>query len=334
MVVFGVRRKKNQKKHCGLKNSSYLCSVKTYHVTYNNVPNTCGGLSLTKDNKHSHNKKYSHNNKFSHTHRHTTYKDTPNPTEESVLSFSIPVAISLLKNASYKQAKALAFVALVRAHEHVTNKRQSYTVNQLHVLTGCHSKTIEQRLITLNAMGLLSYDENGKILIRTIRSKHKGMNLVTTISLCKKALKKAEQEILSVRIINKLNQITYFRNVLTRYHEIKNAQKAKRGDLKELKTLKRWLRGHCNMNYEKEEFKERGWSYIKIAEYLGTSIRKAFDTINYAINNNFITKKVKVFCMVYCDSAQLYYMPNTFNYNKRIYRVFSNRYTVKTDMVI
>ena len=95
-----------------------------------------------------------------HTQQTTlSYKGTADYQDGSTLSFSVPIAYKRLINLSYKQAKALAFLCLVRGYEQLTNNRCSYTVNSLHQLTGVHAKTIEERIVTLEKMGLIAmYD--------------------------------------------------------------------------------------------------------------------------------------------------------------------------------
>ena len=207
---------------------------------------------MTKDKTHS------------HFNRHTHYMGDADYQDGITFSFSIPVSIKVLKDLSKKGAKAVAFVALVRAYEHLTNKRQAYTINQLHELTKVHTVTIVERLQTLEKMNLIAHDENGKILFLTIKSKHKGRNLTAIIKVGKKTLKRAENEIMSLRIVNRLRQINHYRDVLTRYHELRNSKKCFKGMTDEFKKLKRWLRGHCNTDYDNKEFVGRGWCYKNI----------------------------------------------------------------------
>lgn len=142
----------------------------------------------------------------SHTSRHTIHKESSDCTVASEDSsvFYVPITYKAITNISYKEAKALAFLCLVRAYEQVDNKRGAYTINSLHELTGVHAKTIEGRIDTLNEMGLIGYNEIGKILIKKAKAKHKKHNTTIKIRLDGNALKNAEDAILSARIVNKL----------------------------------------------------------------------------------------------------------------------------------
>ena len=163
----------------------------------NNEISTCGGRSL-----HIHGEDFElHTN-----HRHTTHKESSDANEHSEDSsvFYVPITYKAITNITYNEAKALAFLCLIRAYEQKTNSRGAHTINSLHELTGVHAKTIEDRIDTLNKMNLIGYNEVGKILIKKAKAKHPKHNTILKIRLDENALKNAEDAVLAARIVNKL----------------------------------------------------------------------------------------------------------------------------------
>ena len=262
-----------------------------------------------------------------------SYKGTADYQDGSTLSFSVPIAYKRLINLSYKQAKALAFLCLVRAYEQMTNNRCSYTINSLHYLTGVHAKTIEERIVTLEKMDLVEYDSKHRIVIRSAKAKHRDHNTAITIQLTideqksrRNDLKHAETELLTARVVNKLKQINFHRDALNRYHEIKNSDKPRRGMLDEFKKLKRWLREHCKRNYDESNFKDFGWSFKSIADYLGTSLAKAFSIIKYAIENKVITKRKRFKVMKIYEYSTTDYIDHTYTSKGMMFKMYANSY--------
>lgn len=248
----------------------------------------------------------------------------------STLSFSIPIAYKRLLNLSKKETLALAFHSLVRAREQLTNKRCSYTINSLHNLTGVHAKTIESRLITLEKMGLVDYDEKHRIVLRSAKAKHRDHNTTITIQLTDKPLKTIERAVFAARVVNKLKQIKFHRDALNRYHEIKDDNHPKRGMLDEFKKLKRWLREHCKRNYDEQRFVDYGWSFKRIAEYLGTSIMNAVDVVKYALSNGLITKKKRMKVMKIYEYSTTDYTPHTYISKGIMFKMYANSYGINS----
>lgn len=288
---------------------------------YYQLRSSCGGRSLTE------------NLTVPQSSRHTLHKGTADYQDGSTLSFSIPIAYKRLLNLSKKETLALAFHSLVRAREQLTNKRCSYTINSLHNLTGVHAKTIESRLITLEKMGLVDYDEKHRIVLRSAKAKHRDHNTTITIQLTidgqksrRNDIKHAETELLTARIVNKLKQINFHRDALNRYHEIKNSDKPRRGMLDEFKKLKRWLREHCKRNYDESNFTDFGWSFKSIADYLGTSLAKAFSIIKYAIEKKVITKRKRYKVMKIYEYSTTDYIDHTFTSKGMMFKMYANSY--------
>lgn len=302
----------------------YFCGVLQSCSTYNCLPSSCGGRSQTKSPT------------VTHLYRHTPHRESSadaNHSEDSPL-FYIPIAYKRLQHLSKKESLALAFHSLVRAHEQLTNKRCSYTINSLHKLTGVHAKTIESRLMILEKMGLVDYDEKHKIVLTSAKAKHREHNTTITIQLTDKPLKTVERAVFAARVVNKLKQIKFHRDALNRYHEIKDAKHPKKGMLEEFKKLKRWLREHCKRNYDEQRFVDYGWSFKKIAEYLGTSIMNAVDVVKYAISNGLITRKKRMKVVKIYEHSTTEYTPHTYISNGIMFKMFANSYDIKPAGVI
>lgn len=283
---------------------------------YNCLHTSCGGRSQKKSQTES------------HFNRHTPYKGTADYQDGSTLSFSVPIAYKRLMNISKKESLALAFHSLVRAHEQQNNRRCSYTINSLHNLTGVHAKTIESRLLTLENMELVEYDEKHRIVLKSAKAKHRDHNTTITIQLTHKPLKTAEKAVFAARVVNKLKQINFHRDALNRYHEIKDAKHPRKGMLEEFKKLKRWLREHCKRNYDEQRFVDYGWSFKKIAEYLGTSIMNAVDVIKYALSNGLITRKKRMKVMKIYEYSTTDYIPHTYTSKGIMFKIYANSYCI------
>jgi fructose-1,6-bisphosphatase len=106
-----------------------------------------------------------------------------------------------------------------------------------------------------------------------------------------------------------------------------------RGSLKEIKSLKNWLREHCKQDYRTHSFVNYGWSYKSIATYLGISIAKAVEVIKYAVENQFITKKNNFMFMKLSHCAQIDYIQHTFSYHGYSYKVWANTYDMATGTI-
>lgn len=280
----------------------------------------CGSLGKNESSLKAHSKN-----------RNTTNTDATDLSESSVRSFSIPIATKRLLTLSYKESKALAFHSLVRALEQSSNNHRSYTINALHVMTGVHAKTIEDRLLTLERMGLIDYDEKHRIILKRAKAKHKEHNSIIVIKITNSALKDAESSFLTARVANKIRQINYHRDVLNQYHKIMSSRH--RGSLKEIKSLKNWLREHCKQDYRTHSFVNYGWSYKSISKYLGVSIAKAINVIKYAVENKLITKRNNFMFIKLSHCSQIDYIQHTFSYHGYSYKVWANTYDMATGTI-
>lgn len=256
------------------------------------------------------------------------HKDADSSQKDAVgIPFSIKIRRKLLLSINKNQTQALAFLALVRAYEKASGRCCTYTVNQLHELTGIHAKTIEKRLLTLESMGLMTY-ENKRIKLLAIRSKHNEKNVVVNITLgIKKSLKDAEKQVMSARVVNKLKQKDFFKTALNQFHDFKNNPNSK-VSTDEFKKLSRWLREHCKTDFLNKNFIDYGWSYKKIAEYLDVSLATAVDIIKYAIEHNLISKKINSMFKRLSHSSQVDYLQHTFSFHGYSYKVWANSYSV------
>lgn len=262
------------------------------------------------------------------THYHSTV-DRTSTTGGNVsgASFSAKINVKYIAKGSRNELLAVAFVATVRAYEHRNGARYSYSVNALHELTGIHAKTIEKRIAVLVRMGLAIREENGKMRLLSVKSKHSGHNIQFNIGVGRKALKQAEKSVLQERFMNKLRQIDYYRNAISRYNDFSNNPKSK-VTLAEYKKLNLWLRSHCKTDYRNGKFVNYGWSYKKIAEYLYVSIKTAVKIVKAVVESGRVIKKKNSMFKKLASSQEIEFIKHTFSFHGYSYKVYSNIYTL------
>ena len=258
---------------------------------------------------------------------HSTADNTSlNGGNVSGASFLAKVNVKYIAKGSHSELLAVAFVATVRAYESIRGVRYSYSVNALHELTGIHAMTISKRVATLKRMGL-AIDENGKIRILSVKSKHNGHNVQLDIEIGRKTLKNAEKAVLQERFITKLRQIDYYRNAISRYKDFSNNPKSKM-TLAEYKKLNLWLRSHCKTDYRNGKFVDYGWSYKNIARFLFVSIKTAVEIVKSVVESGRVTKKKTSMFKRLTSKQEVEYIKHTFIYHNYSYKVYSNIYTI------
>ena len=262
------------------------------------------------------------------THYHSTAdKASSNGSQVSGASFSAKVNVKYIAKGSRNELLAVAFVATVRAYEHHNGARYSYSVNALHELTGIHAMTISKRVAVLIRMGLAIREENGKIRLLSVKSKHSGHNIQSNIEVGRKALKQAEKSVLQERFMNKLRQIDYYRNAISRYKDFSNNPKSK-VTLAEYKKLNLWLRSHCKTDYRNGKFVDYGWSYKNIARFLFVSIKTAVEIVKSVVESGRVTKKKTSMFKKLTSKQEVEYIKHTFTYHNYSYKVYANIYTL------
>ena len=261
-------------------------------------------------------------------HRHSTADNSYPATEETsaVSSFLIKVNVKYIAKSSRSELLAVAFVATVRAYESIKGARYSYSVNALHKLTGVHAKTIGKRVATLKRMGL-AIEGNGKIRLLSVKSKHSGHNVQLGIEIGRKTLKNTEKAVLQERFMNKLRQIDYYRNAISRHKDFSNNPKSKM-TLAEYKKLSLWLRSHCKTDYRNGKFVDYGWSYKNIAKFLFVSIKTAVEIVKSVVESGRVTKKKTSMFKRLTGKQEVEYIKHTFTYHNYSYKVYANIYTI------
>lgn len=260
-------------------------------------------------------------------HHSTADKPSMNGDNVSGASFSAKINVKYIAKGSRNELLAVAFVATVRAYEHRNGARYSYSVNALHELTGIHAMTISKRVAVLIRMGLAIREENGKIRLLSVKSKHSGHNIQIGIEIGRKALKQAEKSVLQERFITKLRQIDYYRNAISRYKDFSNNPKSK-VTLAEYKRLNLWLRSHCKTDYRNGKFVDYGWSYKKIADYLYVSIKTAVEIVKSAVESGRVMKKKTSMFKKLSSAQEVEYIKHTFSFHGYSYKVYANIYTL------
>ena len=298
----------------------YFCIVDKGRIYYNYAISDCGSLGKNESS-------FDHTSK-THNPPHRDADDTPTSTEEvSVPFLFVKVNRRILTNISYKQAKALAFHCLVKGMEKAEGRTASYTINSMHEFTGVHAKTIEQRLLVLEDMDYIGYDEKHKLRLKSIRSKHSEKNIEIRISTQGNVLKNAEKALLAIRLAIKIKQIEFYRNALAKYANATN-NPASNMSIKEFKQLRAWLREHCKSDFRMTEWQDYGWSYKSIAKYLGTSIKTAVSVMNFAVESSLINRTRRSICKKISNSVELNFIDYTFCYRGIAYKVFANSYRI------
>ena len=258
---------------------------------------------------------------------HSTADNTSlNGGNVSGVSFLAKVNVKYIAKSSRSELLAIAFVATVRAYESTKGARYSYSVNALHELTGVHAKTIGKRVATLKRMGL-AIEENGKIGLLSVKSKHSGHNVRLCIEIGRKTLKNAEKAVLQERFMTKLRQIDYYRNAISRYKDFSNNPKSKM-TLAEYKKLNLWLRSHCKTDYRNGKFVDYGWSYKNIARFLFVSIKTAVEIVKSVVESGRVTKKKTSMFKRLTSKQEVEYIKHTFSFHGYSYKVYSNIYTL------
>lgn len=259
-------------------------------------------------------------------HHSTADNTSMNGGNVSGVSFLAKVNVKYIAKSSRSELLAVAFVATVRAYEGIYGARYSYTINSLHELTGVHAQTICKRIATLKRMGL-AIEENGKICLLSVKSKHNGHNVQLGIEIGRKTLKNAEKAVLQERFMTKLRQIDYYRNAISRYKDFSNNPKSKM-TLAEYKKLSLWLRSHCKTDYRNGKFVDYGWSYKNIARYLFVSIKTAVEIVKSVVESGRVTKKKTSMFKRLTSKQEVEYIKHTFTYHNYSYKVYANVYTL------
>lgn len=260
-------------------------------------------------------------------HHSTADKPSMNGDNVSGASFSAKINVKYIAKGSRNELLAVAFVATVRAYEHRNGARYSYSMNALHELTGIHAMTISKRVSVLVRMGLAIREENGKIRILSVKSKHSGHNIQFDIEMGRKALKQAEKSVLQERFMTKLRQIDYYRNAISRYKDFSNNPKSKM-TLAEYKKLNLWLRSHCKTDYRNGKFVDYGWSYKNIARFLFVSIKTAVEIVKAVVESGRVTKKKTSMFKRLTSKQEVEYIKHTFSFHGYSYKVYSNTYSL------
>lgn len=269
-------------------------------------------------------------NENSHTQTTTlSYKGDADYQDGITLSFfQAPIRNKTLLSLSFNEAKALAMLVCVRRHQAMKpNEAKDYTINRLHEITELHAKTIEKRIKILHNLGLVGKSERGLILFLKVRANNEKHN--TTITINEKAtIKDIEKTILATRLQMKIRQKEFIRNVVSIARDGYTSDH-KKVKLEEVKKARRWLREHCNINLNKRGFADFGWSFNSIARYLGVSLKTAFETVKYAIENNFLVKHTHyMFKRLTSTKYETEFLQHTFTYNDYSYKVWANSYSL------
>lgn len=231
---------------------------------------------------------------------------------------------------SFNKAKALAFLLYMRHHENTARyETKEYTINKLHDITRTHSITIKKRLAALESMGLIGYGgRKDHYTFLKVRAHNKKRN--TYIQIPNEAtLKQIEKIVLAARLQLKIRQTDFINNALC----ISHTNRRTNGSLattEEIKKARKYVSGHCNIDYRKDDFVNGGWSYKGIAHYLGTSIAKAVEIVKYAVKQHLVKKNRRMTTIRISSKEMLEYIDYTYMHNGYAVRMYANTYSLPT----
>lgn len=242
-------------------------------------------------------------------------------------SFSVRVSKQYISRFSKNKLYALALIVIVRAYEQQNNKLNKFhTINSLHKLTGLHAKTIEGYLRTLSQLGLVYYKANGMFTLGKVSGSHKERNVIIQVNLDSKNLKNTQKALLAERFLNRLRQISFYKNAISNYHDYLNNPKTKI-TLKEHKKNLRWLRSHCKLNFRESQWNDLGWSFKSIASYLGTSIRTAFSIVKDLVASQRVIKENRYSYKKITSDYEQHFSDFTYIHNGYMVLVGANSYS-------
>lgn len=242
----------------------------------------------------------------------------------------IQVRAKSMMHLSFNEAKAVALLVWMKAYQQrKTHSAKDYTISDLHNITGLHFETVKKRLLALEKLGMLGYSERkDHYTFLRVKTHNNSRNIQIAINR-DTTIKHTEKSMLVARLQMKLRQKEFIRNVFS-IAQTGCDINGKSVKLQQLKRARKYLREHCMTDYRSNEFKDNGWSYKAIAEYLGVSIKKAFEIVSYAVTNNVITKRTNSICKRITSKLDTYYSECTFVFHGYMYKVYANTYAVTT----
>lgn len=216
-------------------------------------------------------------------------------------------------------AKALALCLYIKSIFR-SSAISNFTYNKLHKLTGLHITTLKKRVSKLRELGFAKFvGKNNTLVICSVKSKceYRNVNIGDFENV------KDVEKSLYAHILVEIQKRKEFVKQLLRLRSNPNKN--------ELEEHKRAKKNAVKFGYDKvNEYKDNGISYKTIAEKMGVSIQKAYNTIRWAVERNIIikNKNQQQFQLKGYKPAYFEYCDYTFYTNSNIYKIYANTYSL------
>ena len=211
--------------------------------------------------------------------------------------------------------KAIAFLLLLKSR---TSFVRNCTTNKLHTITGVSAKAIKERMKVLVANGLAEYvGKNNTLILHKIKSSSQHRN--TPINIDTKHRQHTERSLRAALFVEIQRKKDFIRRVIRTAHDPHN--------VKEFKSARK-----LSNSLGIKKFIENGISYKGIAQRLHISLRTAFETVKYAIENNLVRKKRNIKQIFLKGAESMMYALegyNCFTSHDNIYICYANTYTIQ-----
>lgn len=217
--------------------------------------------------------------------------------------------------------KALALSVFVK-NAFRSSTITNFTINKLHKITGLHATTLQKRIKTLKAYGLIDcVGANKQHLVFKSISSHNALRNINVEHITASDIRTLENELLALVLIETQKQKDYVKHLLScaynpsKYDDYKSARKKCR-----------------SYGYDNKDYKEYGISYKTLAKKMNVSLKKAFSVVKYAIECGYVSmikRQEQFFEMGVGNRAK--YMEDdtvTFYTKNNAYKILANTYTL------
>lgn len=224
--------------------------------------------------------------------------------------------------------KAIAFSLFIKTRVK-SSAVQGWSINKLHEITGVSACAVRKRIDTLKALSLVEFTgKNNRCLVfKSLKSHTSHRNvLVPNIEFISNEDSKKNAYAQNIKFI----EDTLSAMLIIEIQNHKNYAKQMIQQSKRPKGLKAYkeAKNACNRFGYGEEFCDNGISYIYIAQKLGVSLQKAFNTVKFAVQNGILQKCRNIKKFFYSNINYIEDMVGNYTYlkNNIVYKVYANNY--------
>lgn len=224
--------------------------------------------------------------------------------------------------------KAIAFSLFIKTRVK-SSAVQGWSINKLHKITGVSACAVRKRIDTLKALSLVEFTgKNNRCLVfKSLKSHTSHRNvLVPNIEFISNEDSKKNAYAQNIKFI----EDTLSAMLIIEIQNHKNYAKQMIQQSKRPKGLKAYkeAKNACNRFGYGEEFCDNGISYIYIAQKLGVSLQKAFNTVKFAVQNGILQKCRNIKKFFYSNINYIEDMVGNYTYlkNNIVYKVYANNY--------